>query len=417
MEQLLDIVKTLEFKRRSAKRQKIIGKSGYSLCLGYEKMISMYTCYTKPTLNQFDKYKQILDWGEKNLPEDFKFNCVYVNKNTKADKHKDIHNVGNSYFLYMGDCDGGELNIYDTEDEDKIIHKVKKNELYKFNGYENYHETCDFSGDRYSIIFYKNYYYDEFQKIKDYVICIPSHKRAQICNDKTLTLLHNHGIDRKQIFVFVDKPERKEYMETLDKKKYNRIVNGKKGLIPQKRFIKSIYPEGQRILMLDDDLEKIDLSLSHEFSEYTLDKFIKNGFEECEKTDTYLWGIYPVWNDWFRKQRKERRTNLAFIIGYFTGVINRYDDDLKYIIDSSGNMEDIQNTIVHYLKDRKVLRFDRVGIKTKFYSKGGLGLLKDRIEERGEVIHYLLEKYPYIGRKKIRKNGNPELVLKANPKL
>lgn len=41
-------------------------------------------------------------------------------------------------------------------------------------------------------------------KIKsDYVICVPSYKRPTICNDKTLKMLHKHGIDKHKIFVYV----------------------------------------------------------------------------------------------------------------------------------------------------------------------------------------------------------------------
>ena len=42
---------------------------------------------------------------------------------------------------------------------------------------------------------------------KDYVICIPSYKRANFCNEKTLATLHHHKIDHKKIYVYVANDE------------------------------------------------------------------------------------------------------------------------------------------------------------------------------------------------------------------
>ena len=154
-DELIDLCKKVKYTRRAKKRTKIVGDIGSSASFGYLNIVMRANGFTASTRHQWDLYKSLIEWGNKYLPSDFKFNNIYINKNTKAKKHIDSQNVGVGYFCYIGDCSGGELDIYDKEDENKVVHSVKKGELYGFNGAEQYHETRDFEGERYSIIFYK----------------------------------------------------------------------------------------------------------------------------------------------------------------------------------------------------------------------------------------------------------------------
>ena len=82
-----------------------------------------------------------------------------------------------------------------------------------------------------------------------YIICIPSYKRSTVCNDKTLSTLKKHNIPKNLINVFVaNKTEYKEYDDKLDKKLYNKLIIGKKGLVPQRQFIMNMYNDGEKIV-------------------------------------------------------------------------------------------------------------------------------------------------------------------------
>ena len=84
----------------------------------------------------------------------------------------------------------------------------------------------------------------------DYVVCIPSYKRAVVCNERTLKTLHEHKIDPNKVYVYVaDKEDHELYLETLDKKLYNKIVIGEKGLVPQRQFIMEQWSEGKHLLL------------------------------------------------------------------------------------------------------------------------------------------------------------------------
>lgn len=254
---------------------------------------------------------------------------------------------------------------------------------------------------------------------QDYVICIPSYKRANFCNEKTLSTLHKHKIDSKKIYVYVaNKEDYDLYKETLDTKLYNKLVIGKKGLVPQRQFIMEQWPQGKHIVFFDDDVESIDLSLSPRFKSHNLDYFIREAFDECVKNKSYIWGVYAVFNPFFRKGRKEMTTELNYIVGAFYGIINR--PKLKSIqltlTKENGQKEDVERTIKYFIEDGIVLRFNKIGFTTKYYGKeGGLGRFEERLKPMKDACKRLEDKYSEYGTTKVRGNGMAEFVLKKLP--
>lgn len=254
---------------------------------------------------------------------------------------------------------------------------------------------------------------------QDYVICIPSYKRANFCNEKTLTTLHKHKIDPNKIYVYVaNKEDYDIYKETLDIKLYNKLVIGKKGLVPQRQFIMEQWPTNKHIVFFDDDVESIDLSLSPLFKKHNLDYFIKHAFDECVKNDSYIWGVYAVFNPFFRKTKSEMSTDLKYIVGAFYGIINR--PNLKSIqltiTKENGQKEDVERTLKYFINDGIVIRFNKIGFTTKYYGKeGGLGRFEERLKPMKEACKKLEQKYSEYGHTKVRGNGMAEFVLKKIP--
>jgi len=253
----------------------------------------------------------------------------------------------------------------------------------------------------------------------DYIICIPSYKRAQVCKERTLNTLHKNKIDPKKIYVYVaSKEEYDNYKTILDHTVYNKLIIGKKGLAQQRQFISNQWPTNKHIVFLDDDVESIDLSLSAQFKSHNLDYFIKYAFTECVKYKSYIWGVYAVFNPFFRKARKEMTTDLNYIVGAFYGIINR--PNVKAIqltiTKENGQKEDVERTLKYFLHDGIVLRFNKIGFITKYYGKeGGLGRFEDRIKPMAEACNKLKTKYGAYGEIKVRGNGMAEFVLKKIP--
>ena len=253
----------------------------------------------------------------------------------------------------------------------------------------------------------------------DYVICIPSYKRADVCNEKTLKTLYEHKINSDNVFVYVANKEDYElYQNTLDKKYYNKLIIGLKGLVHQRQYIMNHWPQGKHIVFFDDDIASIDLSLSPQFKSHNLDFFIKYAFDNCVKYKSYIWGVYAVYNPFFRKTKKEMTTGLNYIVGAFYGIINRPNlSSLKLTITKeNGQKEDVERTLKYFINDGVVLRFNKVGFMTKYYGKeGGLGRFEDRLKPMSEACRKLSQKYGEYGSTKVRGNGMAEFVLKKIP--
>ena len=248
-----------------------------------------------------------------------------------------------------------------------------------------------------------------------YVVCIPSYKRAQLCNEKTLSTLKKMKIPKEKIYVYVaDKEEEKLYKTTLDKSLYNKLVVGKKGLVPQRQFISEQWPEGKNIVFFDDDVQSIDLTMS-EFKNKSLNDFFNHAFSECKKHKSFIWGVYPVFNPFFRKGRSELTTAQNYIVGAFYGIINR--PKLKSIqltlTKENGQKEDVERTIKYFIEDGIVLRFNKIGFVTKYYGKeGGLGTFEARLKPMLEASKLLKKEYSDYGDISTKSNGMTEFRLK-----
>ena len=417
----MNILRPLEFYRVSSttKRANIVGKGGSTLSFGYSHIPFKSDGYTKASKEYHEAFDDLGRWFRKYYGGKFEYNCIFVNKDRKALKHKDMYNCGDSVFLFTGDLESaGELMIYDDVEEDKVIQTVPKNTFVKFNGYKHFHETKDFEGERYSVIFYKNLFYETHKALQNYVIAIPSYKRAEILKRDTLATLQKHRINPKQIMVYVSSiEEKREYEKVLNPDTYNFIKIGDKGLVQNRAQILADYPTNYRILMLDDDIVEIDLGLDDELKGFDLDEFIKYGFEIAEMNGAYLWGVYPVYNPFFRETKSHYTLDLKYVVGCWTGIVNRWNDkDLELSISKAtdGNKEDVERTILFHKKDGVVLRFNKVGLKTKYYGTdgGGLGTLKTRLKKMKIASYKLQTKYPNYGKVVARKNGLHEFKLK-----
>lgn len=252
----------------------------------------------------------------------------------------------------------------------------------------------------------------------DYIVAIPSYKRAELCSAKTLAMLKKNHISKDKINVYVANDEEyKTYKETLDSSTYGKLIVGVKGLVPQRQFIMDNQPANKHIVFFDDDVESIDLSLS-KFKGKSLDHFFQEAFQTTKEHGAYMWGVYPVFNPYFRQARKEVTTCLTYIVGAFYGVINRPDNaNLKLTLTAeNGQKEDVERTIKYFKEDGVVIRFNRVGFITKYYGKtGGLGTFEERLKPMKDASELLKKTYPEYGDVVSKKTGMTEFRLKKLP--
>ena len=75
------------------------------------------------------------------------YQTITVNKNVYMKRHTDKSNSGDSYITSLGNFSGGGLFV------DEKLYSLKNNVLV-FNGFDLAHETEQFVGTRYTLIFY-----------------------------------------------------------------------------------------------------------------------------------------------------------------------------------------------------------------------------------------------------------------------
>lgn len=269
--------------------------------------------------------------------------------------------------------------------------------------------------------------------LKEYIVAIPSYKRAETLRDRTLKLLQDYKISPNKIYIFVaDKEEYKIYNETLPKKSYHKIVIGEPGIKNIRNFMSKYFKEGQYIVYIDDDVYNIfectntvrgesptgskffDKKYNKLSKLKSLKELINKGFKLSEKTGLTNWGVYPVHNAYFMKPTTSNisdyvSTKAVWLVGTLTGVINNRKAEIRTI----GDKEDYERTIKYYLKDDGVLRFNNVTIETKYYKEpGGIQVYRTLNSIYDSAI-YLTKQYPKLCTLNLgKKSGFAEVRLR-----
>jgi hypothetical protein len=250
---------------------------------------------------------------------------------------------------------------------------------------------------------------------KDVVIVIPSYKRAETIQNKTLAVLKDYKIPADKIHIFVaDKEQEKEYKAAVPRELYGAIHVGRPGLGAVRNEISAHYPVGKPIVECDDDITAfLEYSARARRNEKKLDDLksvIIRGFEECQAVSCRLWGVYPIPNGFFMKPGVS--TDLKFCIGSFWGWWNPGVRAMK-IDNKKGEKEDYERTLKMFFLDGAVVRLNYVAPKTAYYKEaGGLQAFEGRVERQEAYVKELMERYPnWIRRNPGRKSGYPEIRL------
>lgn len=247
-------------------------------------------------------------------------------------------------------------------------------------------------------------------------IAIPSFQRPQICQERTLTTLNRLGVPPGKITVFVaDGYEYEQYTEACNPGMCGEIVVAEEGMGAVRRFIQAYYEEGTHLLNVDDDIggfyRKINDKRYEELDGDGFQTMLRLGFWASERAGARLWGIYPVLNPLFMRQRV--RVGLVYIVGAFWGVINTRDRNLAVTLDDK---EDFERTIKFFLADGNVVRLENYSLKTAYYSTPG-GMQVTRTPERvDKSARLLVERYPLLCKLNLTKKSGKTEVRLVDPK-
>lgn len=230
----------------------------------------------------------------------------------------------------------------------------------------------------------------------DFVIAIPSYQRPKKLRDQTLAFLAREEFCPDKIFVFVASQEEKNsYQEVLTPGTFREIIVGVPGLSQQRNFITKFFPNKTRVLTIDDDIKRIKFLKPRPVKDLVVEMF-----QLCDKEKASLWSIYPVNNLFFCKDRV--LVGKLFCVHCFCGYIN--DHSIEVI---ASCVDDKYRSLVSYLKDGKVLRYDGACPDTTYNAAGGL--TEHRALHRTQEVREVVKTFPDHCSIRKRKNGIEEV--------
>jgi hypothetical protein len=134
-------------------RGNVIGTIGRTMTFGFGDNRRGWNYYSTNKQHP-ELFKALVAFGNAVVPKGWRYQGITVNHGVKAKKHKDKKNVGPSVIVGIGDYTGGELKVWDGNDENPVELDIKDKPAM-FNGGNCFHQTMPFKGDRYTFVFYK----------------------------------------------------------------------------------------------------------------------------------------------------------------------------------------------------------------------------------------------------------------------
>jgi hypothetical protein len=250
------------------------------------------------------------------------------------------------------------------------------------------------------------------KKASNWIIAIPSYKRAATLKEKTLSTLQSYKINPSLIHVFVaNKEEAATYKATLDPGSYGHLHIAIPGMAAVRNYITRFFPKGKAIFNMDDDirgfLEYDGSARRHERPLKDLKAAISRGFAALNKEGLRLFGFYPVANGFFMKEGYT--TDLRYIIGSVWGIINP-GPVLTVTIDDK---EDYLRSVIMYLLDGGVIRFSEIAPQSAYYKEEG-GMQEERTMSRIDgSARAMVAAFPDLVTLNLsKKSGMPEVRLR-----
>ena len=229
---------------------------------------------------------------------------------------------------------------------------------------------------------------------------IPSYQRSEILQQKTLKYLDSMEIDRTSVYVFIreDDKDYEGYNKIAD---INLLAIDIKGIGETHNYITKHFDEGEFIVEIDDDLEYMVDQERKPIDSFT--GLCEEMKEKMESVGCSYGGSYSVANPMFMSKCDRYTTDLRYMLGCVRWRFVRKDIKLE-----TNYAEDMENCILHFIRDKKILKNNWVAPKTKNYANGGCnGDGRNFTSEQKDKKH-LAEKYPLYCRYFERKNGKPD---------
>lgn len=244
--------------------------------------------------------------------------------------------------------------------------------------------------------------------MNDLIYVVKSHQRVQRFFDKTYSkIILKYQFQLNKVFVFVSIDE--DVIAYKQKYPQINIVQAPKGVAAVDNFITNYFPEGQKMIYMNDDVSAI-LELSDnklvEISGEKLRAIISAMFSKMLANNITYGGFYPVANNLFM-QGKKMNYDLCLIMDPFSLVINN-----KKINITVSDKSDFEKSIQHFISQGALIRYNHIALKVEYYGKRG-GFQGRNADTEMQTAKIMQAKYPkYVSGISVKKGGKTSLRLK-----
>ena len=223
-----------------------------------------------------------------------------------------------------------------------------------------------------------------------FIVAIPSYRRA----DKQITLeyLSRMGMPKERIYIFVQTGSDLEAYS-----KYEGLANIRyapaDGVSKARNNILNELAERANLLMIDDDIscisrlrnEKLVPINSLEEFESTIEKC----FSQSAKGNASMFGVYPVYNEFFMSNTISTAVSVVCVLGFPKGFKFRFDETFK-------TKEDIELCVRILSLKGKVFRYNFLAANAKHRTNAGGCYEIWHSDENAAVAKRLSGKYPQM---------------------
>ena len=253
-----------------------------------------------------------------------------------------------------------------------------------------------------------------------YTIIIPSFKREHILVSHTLKSLARTDVCARIIVFTADEEETAKYRKVLPDS--IEVITGVRGLPQQHNHIQRLFPEGEHLLFMDDDLKSI-IGLDpngKRVHTIKMHEFILTAFQMTKDSGKRMFGINSTNSN--LEMKHTISVGRIYLVGNFYGWINSHTDT----VDVGDNIpmrayhmagkESHERSLQQWDRYGGVLKFRSFGVVSKYWGVPG-GLQVSRTPEGEEqAAHYLHSKYPTETAMRYYK-GVWDLVIKPKTKV
>lgn len=236
-------------------------------------------------------------------------------------------------------------------------------------------------------------------------IAIPTHRRANVINKLTLSLLHQ--FNKSNIYIFIsDEQDMPLYQKECFG--YNLIQCNTDNATDKFNFIQNYFDGSEFIFVIEDDIKKIQSLVTNDIAK--LFKFIES---YCLKHKINSFGVYPSSNKFFMSKTID--IGLTYIVANLFGFKAQKDRRLMCKMRSK---TDYERSILYYKTLGDIARFNFISCLTNNYKNaGGMQEITNRELIEKEASLMLCKMYPEVySINTKRKSKYTELKMNKNIK-